>query len=69
MNKSEIQRLLELPVEERLRLAELLRRSVHRDDEVRFVPDEAADVRLVRECLEALEQGSAGVEVCEVLEA
>ena len=40
MSKSELKRLLDLPVNERLELAKQLQDSVRQDEEVRLVPIE-----------------------------
>ena len=69
MNKSELKKLLELPVEERLELAKRLQASERRDEDVRFVPIENQEVQLVRECLEVLVRESGERESCEVIEA
>ncbi len=69
MNKSELNKLLELPVEERLELAKRLRDSVRQDEDVRFVPIENQEAQLVRECLEALASEGGEGESCEGIEA
>ncbi len=69
MNKSELKKLLELPVEERLELAKQLRDSVRQDEDVRFVPIENQEAQLVRECLAALVRDGREGETCEVIEA
>ena len=69
MGIPEIKRLLELPVDERLRLSELLRASVRWDGEIRWVPEEAPEVQLVKSCLAALEQGREAAETSQVVEA
>ena len=69
MNKSELKKLLELPVEERFELAKHLRDSVRQDEDVRFVPIENQEVRLVRECLAELVRDGREGENCEVIEA
>ncbi len=68
MNKSELKKLLELPVEERLELAKQLRDSVRQDEDVRFVPIENQEVRLVREYLAELVRDGREAETCEVIE-
>jgi len=69
MNKSELKKLLELPVEARLELAKRLRESVRQDEGVRFVPIENQETQLVKGCLEALSSEGGEGESCEVIEA
>ena len=69
MNKREIKKLLELPVEERLELAKQLRDSVRSEEDVRFVPIENQEAQIVRECLAELVRDGREGETCEVIEA
>lgn len=69
MNKSELKKLLQLPVEERLEVAKLLQDSVRRDDDVRFVPIEDQEVQLVRDYLDGLICDGGEGEGCGVIEA
>ena len=52
MTKSEFNKLLELPVNERLALAKQLQESARHDEEVRFVPIDNQEVCLVRVFME-----------------
>ncbi len=69
MNKSELKKLLDLPVKERIELAKQLRESVRQDEDVRFVPIENQEAQIVREFLAALVRDGMEGENCEVIEA
>jgi putative addiction module component (TIGR02574 family) len=55
MNRTEIQRLLALPVDERLELAQMLWQSVEPEDEVRFVSIPEWQRRILDERLASME--------------
>ena len=68
MNKTQINKLLKLPADERLEVARRLLESVRDDDVVRFVPIEDEEVRLIRECLESLVRDGREGECGKVIE-
>jgi hypothetical protein len=64
MKKAEINRLLALPAEQRLELAELLTRSCAHGDDIRLVPVQDHADQCVAELLESLAVESREGECC-----